>query len=96
MRYKLRALLSWAAIAPLLIALAYWTIEFVLEGRLRFQVYLAFVALSGLLLHRCLARAKSHAVRSDSPRILAKVLATKTRAAYSGSNREVRRINVTS
>ncbi len=46
MRYELRSLLAWLTIAPLLIAIAYWSAEFARGGRLQVQVYLAFVALS--------------------------------------------------
>jgi hypothetical protein len=52
MRYRLRTLLIWVAVAPLLIALAYWAAEFALGGRLRWQLYLAYLAMS---LYSCIS-----------------------------------------
>jgi hypothetical protein len=52
MRFRLRTLLIWASIAPLLIALAYWAAEFALGGRLRWQLYLAYVVVS---IYACLS-----------------------------------------
>jgi hypothetical protein len=46
LRYKLRALLLWSTVAPLVIALAYWAVEFALGGPLQPQLYFALLTLA--------------------------------------------------
>jgi hypothetical protein len=45
MRYHLRTLLFWLTVAPLVIALAYWAIQFALGQPMQPQLFFALLAL---------------------------------------------------